>query len=481
MGTSACSDAEPEIRGGRPEVHAVPRCSLLVPRWPAYDGAGVRGEEVVCTIGRWSARRVGAPVRSPDRLGSVSSLGGRPPQIAGPWPGRRLQRLARRPSQTCEASRRPVSWRIRGTYFESCNCDAVCPCRRIDGVSGGRSTHGVFEGSCRGSSRTVSRVEPTCPAYRSRWPRATASMSRDRRGPTSCISTRCLGRAASRARGHLRRPTRRRCPAALSVGVEGERAASVRPAAIEDDHTPRRGLRVRDHVTVRIRDRHDGGETVTCVIPGHDGRARTRRGRPPRPEAAAFEYHGVCGYGSSSTTPASCAVVDPGRAAVENPRRRPRGCSMSWNVKGSYVETCSCELMCPCNLSFDHGATYDFCRVTLVFDIHGGASTGPASAGCVAVIADTPKVMTEGNGGSACSSTTGDRRAGRKLVQVFSGQLGGPMGALAPLVGRSSASSARGSRWSTTDSSQRPRRRRHRLRDRGHRPLRGRDRHARAL
>jgi len=25
--------------------------------------------------------------------------------------------------------------------------------------------------------------------------------------------------------------------------------------------------------------------------------------------------------------------------------------------------------MCPCNLSFDHGATYDFCRVTLVFSI----------------------------------------------------------------------------------------------------------------
>ena len=35
-----------------------------------------------------------------------------------------------------------MSWRIRGSYFESCNCDAICPCRRIDGVSGGRSTHG---------------------------------------------------------------------------------------------------------------------------------------------------------------------------------------------------------------------------------------------------------------------------------------------------------------------------------------------------
>ena len=24
---------------------------------------------------------------------------------------------------------------------------------------------------------------------------------------------------------------------------------------------------------------------------------------------------------------------------------------MAWNLKGSYAETCSCELMCPCNLS----------------------------------------------------------------------------------------------------------------------------------
>src|ERR1700745_2388705 len=41
---------------------------------------------------------------------------------------------------------RRVSWRIRGSYFESCNCDAICPCRRIDGVAGGRSTHGVCLG-----------------------------------------------------------------------------------------------------------------------------------------------------------------------------------------------------------------------------------------------------------------------------------------------------------------------------------------------
>ena len=55
---------------------------------------------------------------------------------------------------------------------------------------------------------------------------------------------------------------------------------------------------------------------------------------------------------------------------------------MSWSLKGSYVETCSCELMCPCNLSFDHGATYDFCRATLVFDIDEGRSRVRRSAPC---------------------------------------------------------------------------------------------------
>ena len=86
---------------------------------------------------------------------------------------------------------------------------------------------------------------------------------------------------------------------------------------------------------------------------------------------------------------------------------------MSWNLKGSYVETCSCELMCPCNLSLDHGATYDFCRVTLVFDIREGEIDGTDIGGLtVALIADTPKVMTRGTGVSACSSTIA-RRTGR--------------------------------------------------------------------
>jgi hypothetical protein len=40
-----------------------------------------------------------------------------------------------------------LTWRIAGRYLEACNCDAICPCRMIGGVPGGRSTHGVCYGA----------------------------------------------------------------------------------------------------------------------------------------------------------------------------------------------------------------------------------------------------------------------------------------------------------------------------------------------
>jgi hypothetical protein len=110
---------------------------------------------------------------------------------------------------------------------------------------------------------------------------------------------------------------------------------------------------------------------------------------------------------------------------------------MAWSIKGSYFETCSCELMCPCNMSFDHGATYDYCRVTLVFDIREGDVEGTDVGGrTIAVIADTPKVMTEGNWrlGMFVDDGASDEQV-EKLTGVFGGQKGGPMAALAPLVG----------------------------------------------
>jgi len=38
-------------------------------------------------------------------------------------------------------------WRLQGTTLEACNCEPICPCRRIDGVPGGRSTYGECIGA----------------------------------------------------------------------------------------------------------------------------------------------------------------------------------------------------------------------------------------------------------------------------------------------------------------------------------------------
>ncbi len=110
---------------------------------------------------------------------------------------------------------------------------------------------------------------------------------------------------------------------------------------------------------------------------------------------------------------------------------------MAWNLRGTYFETCSCELMCPCNFSFDHGATYDYCRVTLVFAIAEGDVEGTDVSGRkLAIVADTPKVMTDGNWrvGLFVDDGASDEQVD-KLAAVFGGQKGGPMAGLAPLIG----------------------------------------------
>ena len=110
---------------------------------------------------------------------------------------------------------------------------------------------------------------------------------------------------------------------------------------------------------------------------------------------------------------------------------------MSWRIAGSYFETCSCDVVCPCTASLALGASYDYCRVVLVFHVKDGEVEGVDVSGLtVAAVAETPKVMTDGNWrlGVFIDSAASDEQA-EKLGGVFSGALGGPMEALGPLVG----------------------------------------------
>jgi hypothetical protein len=109
---------------------------------------------------------------------------------------------------------------------------------------------------------------------------------------------------------------------------------------------------------------------------------------------------------------------------------------MAWKLEGSYFETCSCEVVCPCTASLALGADYDRCNVTLVFDVVDGDIEGTDVSGLtVAAVGDSPRVMSEGNWrlGVFIDSAASDEQA-EKLGAVFGGQLGGPMEALAPLV-----------------------------------------------
>lgn len=110
---------------------------------------------------------------------------------------------------------------------------------------------------------------------------------------------------------------------------------------------------------------------------------------------------------------------------------------MSWKLEGSYFETCSCDVICPCTASLALGATNDRCNAMLVFNVQSGDVDGTDVSGqTVVAVADTPKVMSEGNWrlGVFIDEAASEEQA-EKLGAVFSGALGGPMEALGPLVG----------------------------------------------
>jgi hypothetical protein len=111
---------------------------------------------------------------------------------------------------------------------------------------------------------------------------------------------------------------------------------------------------------------------------------------------------------------------------------------VAYRLDGTYFESCSCDVACPCGTSnLALGATYDRCRVLLAFDIQSGDVDGVDVAGnTVALFADTPKQMTDGNwrvGLIVDENASDEQRA--KLISVFAGEQGGPAGLFAPFVG----------------------------------------------
>jgi hypothetical protein len=196
-----------------------------------------------------------------------------------------------------------TAWHIRGSYFESCNCDPICPCRRIDGVAGGRSTHGICagvlswlieEGAAGGTDLAglavtlAIRYDDDEPGSPWSWILYVDDRASDEQA--EALEAIFSGRLGGDAETHF------------PWAWKPSELLGVRRVAIELDHTRRREwLRIRDHVTVRIRDRFPAESPVTCVIPGHDRAGEELVADELRvdDDGLSFEFAGTCGYAAT--------------------------------------------------------------------------------------------------------------------------------------------------------------------------------------
>ena len=196
-----------------------------------------------------------------------------------------------------------TTWRIRGTYLEVCNCEAICPCRRIDGKPGGRSTYGECMGALSWqiadgalgevdlSSLGVVLViwysddEPGSP-----W---TWIMHIDERADPAqraALEDIFTGRVSGSPWSQFRWVFK---PSNLLAIVQSR---------IEIDHTPGRGwFRAGSQVNVRIVGPVETESVVTCLMPGHDraGREVIAGLVEVDHEQLRFSYTGRCGYEST--------------------------------------------------------------------------------------------------------------------------------------------------------------------------------------
>jgi hypothetical protein len=193
------------------------------------------------------------------------------------------------------------AWRVRGSYLESCNCDAICPCRRIGGVAGGRSTHGVCLGAL---SWLIEDGHADGVALDGLGVVLGVRYDDDEPGSPWSVWLYLDDRADADQRSALE---------GIFLGERGgdivehapwiwkeRNVLGVSAARIEIDHTPRRQwFRVRNRVEVRVAAVVDDQPAVTCVIPGHDraGEELTVEVLQVSEEPPLeFEYRGVCAF-----------------------------------------------------------------------------------------------------------------------------------------------------------------------------------------
>ena len=128
---------------------------------------------------------------------------------------------------------------------------------------------------------------------------------------------------------------------------------------------------------------------------------------------------------------------------------------MSFMVEGDYFEGCNCRVSCPC--IFLNPATNETCELFIAWHITNGLRDGVNLAGFnVALAVHSPKQMTDGGWRVALYL---DERANpdqaAALGAIFSGQAGGHLANLAPLIGEVAAAGPAAIAFEMTEGSRR--------------------------
>ncbi len=112
---------------------------------------------------------------------------------------------------------------------------------------------------------------------------------------------------------------------------------------------------------------------------------------------------------------------------------------MAWNITAQFVETCSCNMLCPCWFGVKELMVMDegWCASAWLFRIHQGNSDGVnLDERTVVVGLDFPgPTLFDGNGTARVyidDQASADQR--RELAAIFQGTKGGPLEIIAGLV-----------------------------------------------
>jgi hypothetical protein len=111
----------------------------------------------------------------------------------------------------------------------------------------------------------------------------------------------------------------------------------------------------------------------------------------------------------------------------------------TWNISGQYMETCNCTMLCPCITSnLAARPTEGDCKAAVAMHIEKGAKDGVKLDGLsFMVVMHSPGAMADGNitVGLIIDEAASEQQA-EAISAIATGAAGGPMAALAPLVGR---------------------------------------------